>query len=35
MFDLDPVYVAETAIIIALIIFVIYIFYSLNLFRKD
>jgi len=35
MFELDPVYKSETVIIIALIIFAVYIFYSLNLFRKD
>ena len=31
---LDTVYTSEVIIIAALIIFVIYIFYSLNLFRK-
>lgn len=31
---LDAVYRSEIVIIIALLIFVIYVFYSLNLFRK-
>jgi len=35
MFGLDPVYKTETIIIVALIIFALYVFYSLNLFRKD
>ena len=32
---MDPVYKTETVIIVALIIFAVYIMFSLNLFRKD